>query len=264
MRTLRVAMGFLTILPVAPRDDLQEKGPPNMGPSRAYFPLVGLAIGGMLAGLDVALREAFPVGVASALVLAAALVVTRAMHAEGFIDCCDALLGGYTRERRLEIMRDPHVGAFAVLGGAALVLAQWTAIEALPGPVRWQALVLYPCLSRWAMVVAMVAFPYVRREGMGTAFTRGANRWQVAMALGTAALAAALFGGWAGVAMLAAAMLTALALGRWIASLLGGMTGDGYGAVCELASLAALLAAIGVWEGSMRLFRAPLGYGGIW
>ena len=195
MRMLRTALGFLTILPAAPRDDLQAHGAEEMGPSRAYFPLVGLAIGGMLAGLDAALRQAFPVGVTSALVVAAALWATRGMHAEGFIDCCDALLGGYTRERRLEILRDPHVGAFAVLGGVALVLVQWTAIAALPGPVRWQALVLYPCVARWAMVAAMAAFPYARREGMGTAFMRGAKRGQVALALVTVILSAALLGG---------------------------------------------------------------------
>ena len=64
--------------------------------------------------------------------------------------------------------------------------------------------------------------------------------------------------------MLVAATMAALALGRWIAGLLGGLTGDGYGAVCEVAGVTALLAAIGIWEWSAGMFVAPLGYGGMW
>ena len=98
-------------LPVAPR------GTAPTASARAYFPLVGLALGGILAGLDFAAREALPPLVVGALLLLALLLLTRALHTEGFLDSCDGLFGGYTPERRLEILRDPHVGAFAVIGG---------------------------------------------------------------------------------------------------------------------------------------------------
>ena len=68
-----------------------------MGPVRAYFPLVGLALGGVLAGLDVAARQALPLPVVGALLVVALLVLTRAIHTEGFLDACDGLFGGYTR-----------------------------------------------------------------------------------------------------------------------------------------------------------------------
>ena len=47
------------------------------------------------------------------------IALTRGLHLDGFMDCCDAFLGGFSRERRLEILRDSHVGAFAVVGVAA-------------------------------------------------------------------------------------------------------------------------------------------------
>ncbi|MDE2718643.1 MAG: adenosylcobinamide-GDP ribazoletransferase, partial [Chloroflexota bacterium] len=103
MRDLRLAVGFLTILPFAPRD------PAKMGPARAYFPLVGLALGGILAGLDFAAREALPSPVVGALLVVAMLVLTRAIHTEGFLDSCDALFGGHSPAKRLEILRDTHV-----------------------------------------------------------------------------------------------------------------------------------------------------------
>ena len=83
-----------------------------MGPARAYFPLVGLALGGILAGLDFAARQALPAPVVGALLVVALLVKTRAIHTEGFLDSCDGLFGGYSRAKRLQILRDTHVGAF--------------------------------------------------------------------------------------------------------------------------------------------------------
>ena len=126
LKDLRLAIGFLTVLPLAPGSAAQ------MGPARAYFPLIGLALGAILAGLDFAARQALPPQVVGALLVAPLLVLTRAIHTEGFLDTCDGLLGGYSREKRLEILRDTHVGAFAVVGGIALPLLKWTLLAGIP------------------------------------------------------------------------------------------------------------------------------------
>ena len=87
MRSLLLAFGFLTVLPVgAGRQSA-------MGPSRAFFPLVGLALGGALAGLDWLMDTAVPPLVVGAVLVAALLVLTRAIHIEGFLDACDGLFG---------------------------------------------------------------------------------------------------------------------------------------------------------------------------
>ena len=252
MNDLRLAIGFLTVLPLAPRGEAQ------MGAGRAYFPLVGLALGGILAGLDIVLREALPPLVVSALLVAGLLVLTRAIHTEGFLDSCDGLFGGYDRARRLEILRDPHVGAFAVIGGTSLLLLKWSLIAGIPDEERTALLVLFPCLSRFAMLAAMGAFPYPREQGLGTSFQSGRRRWQMAFGFATAATAGGLLIGLAGLVLLGVAVAAALAIGAWVTRLLGGMTGDTYGAVNEIAEVAVLLGGIVLFHYASGLFLAPV------
>ena len=181
LRSLRLAIGFLTVLPVAPRDVTR------MGPARAYFPLVGLALGAMLAAIDFAARQALPSPAVGAILVVALLALTRAIHTEGFMDACDGLFGGYSRSERLEILRDSHVGAFAVAGGISLLLLKWTLLTAASDEGRAGLLIVFPCLSRLGMLLTMHAFTYVREEGIGTAFQEGASRWQVVFGLATGA-----------------------------------------------------------------------------
>ena len=240
MRNLRLAIGFLTVLPFAP----SYAGP--MGPARAYFPLVGLGLGGILAGLDLAARQVLPLPAVGALLVAALLALTRAIHTEGFLDTCDGVLGGRDREARLEILRDSRVGAFAVVGGASLLLLKWTLVTGISDVERTSLLVLFPCLSRWGIVATMGVFPYVRSQGLGTAFQAGASWRQLVMALATAALAGWLLLGIAGILLLGIATGVALGLGWWFRRLLGGMTGDTYGATNEVGEVAVLLLGLSV------------------
>lgn len=251
LKDLRLAIGFLTVLPLAPG------GATQMGPSRAYFPLVGLALGGTLAGLDFAAREVLPPQVVGAILVAALLVLTRAIHTEGFLDACDGLFGGYSRERRLEILRDTHVGAFAVVGGITLLLLKWTLLTSLPNEMRTGLLIVFPCLSRFGMLSTMAAFSYVRSEGLGTAFQTGTSRWQVAFGLATAAVAGGLLLGAAGLLLLGAAVAVSLVLGWWTSRMLGGMTGDTYGAVNEVGEVAVLVAGIALFSAIPRLYETP-------
>ncbi len=252
-----MALSFLTVLPVAPASP-----PGAVAPARAFFPLVGLLLGGTLAALDLGLRQTFPLALVSALVLAAAVALTRAIHVEGFVDSCDALFGGYTRERRLEILRDPRAGAFGVIGGVCLLIVQFTALAALPGAVRVEVLILFPALSRWAVVAAMEAFPYARREGMGSAFQAGRARWHVVAGFATVLAASLALAGVAGLVLLAIASVVAWGLGRWMAGLLGGLTGDSYGAIVEASAVAVLLAAIVLGNEAASLYGAPFYKGG--
>ena len=252
LTNLRLAFGFLTILPVSPG----HAG--AMAPARAYFPLVGLALGGALAAFDFAAGRLFSSQVNGALLLIALLVLTRAIHTEGFLDSCDGLLGGYSSERRLAILRDKHVGAFAVAGAVALLLTKWTLLTETPDAIRAGVLVAFPCLSRCGMLSTMAAFPYARTDGTGTAFQTGASRWQIAFGLGTAFVAGALLLGYAGLILLSAAIAVSLALGAWCTRLLGGMTGDTYGAVNEVGEVFVLLVGIGLYGRIPTLFEAPL------
>ena len=252
MRSLRLAIGFLTVLPVAQRDVT------HMGPARAYFPLVGLALGAMLAALDFAARQALPSPAVGAILVVALLALTRAIHTEGFMDACDGLFGGYSRSERLEILRDSHVGALAVAGGISLLLLKWTLLTATSDEARAGLLIMFPCLSRLGMLSTMHAFTYARKDGIGTAFQEGASRWQVVFGLATGVVAGGLLLGAAGLVLMGAAIGVSLALGKWISGMLGGMTGDTYGAVNEVTEVTVLLLGLALVRLVPELYQAPL------
>ena len=247
MNGLRSAFGFLTILPVAPR----EAG--GLATARGWFPMVGLLLGVVLGAVDLLLHWGYPLftdiyrpfpPLLSAVILMVSLIaLTRALHLDGFMDCCDALLGGFNRERRLEILRDSHVGAFAVTGVVGLLLIKVAAIMALPPSGRLWTLLLFPCLSRWGMLLLLELFPYARRQGIGVSFQPQGGRWQLLAGLAIATISTLALTGLGGLALLAVATAVALALGAWASKLLGGVTGDVYGAANEAAEAAVLVVA---------------------
>lgn len=249
MSSLRFAISFLTIFPVAPKDSGV-----SVSSSRAYFPLVGLLLGGIIAGLDLLIDSLFAPLLVSGILVVTLILLTRALHVEGFMDSCDGLFGGFTRERRLEIMRDPRVGSFAVIGAVSLMLLKWTLIVGLPGQYRTPLLVLFPVLSRWGMLLDMEVYSYARDRGMGTLFHVGSKIRQVVIGLVVVVFASALLLGFAGIALLAVVSIVALAFGRWVTRLLGGMTGDTYGAVNEIGEVTVLMAAIVLVSATSGLF----------
>ena len=111
-------MTFLTIFPVARNLD---RGPMDLSNSRAFYPAVGLLMGLLLVGIEAGSDEIFTAPITAAFLVAAMVIITRALHMDGLMDVCDGLFGGFTPERRLEIMRDSQVGAFGVAGGVTVL-----------------------------------------------------------------------------------------------------------------------------------------------
>ena len=240
---LLVALSFLTILPVGIADATDRE----ISRSRAWYPVVGLLYGAMLAGIA-ALADLLSLRplLTAALLVAALAVANRFLHLDGLMDICDGLWGGHTPARRLEIMRDSRVGAFAVAGAASILLIKYGALAALldgAGAV-WHALLFFPVASRWTMTLLLTTFPYGRRQGIGAAFAAAGRPWlATGWALLTAVIISAATGGLAGALLLAAVSALALLFG-WAASrqLGGGLTGDCYGAANEIAEASALVA----------------------
>ena len=114
------AVQFLLISPAFIRRPFSAV---ELGAAVGFYPLVGLILGGLLVGIDWLAGWWFPPLVRSAIVLAAWVLLTGALHLDGFLDACDGLLGGFTPEKRLDIMRDERVGAYALSGGVLLLLA---------------------------------------------------------------------------------------------------------------------------------------------
>ena len=200
-----------------------------------------------MVGVELGGRELFPVYLTAALLLVVLVMATRGLHQDGFMDVCDGLFGGYTRERRLEIMRDSNVGAFAVAGAASLLILKYGALLSLltiPSPGKEWSLLLFPMMSRWSMVVALEAFPYVRGDGLGSPFHEGGSRLATFIAVLIAVLASAVLGGIGGIGLLFGASVLAWFLGKVMSNMLGGLTGDSYGAINEVTEVGVLVAAV--------------------
>jgi adenosylcobinamide-GDP ribazoletransferase len=238
------ALAFLTWFPAT---RLRDRSQQDISNSRIYFPLVGLLLGAALVVVELGASFVFPPHLTAALLVVLMLVVTRGLHIDGLMDVCDGLFGGATPERRMEIMRDSRVGAFAVAGAGGVLLLKYGALVsllALGPPGKELALLLFPMISRWTMVAALAAFPYARSQGMGSPFHQG-NIWPATiLAAAAAGLAAVLIGGIGGVGILVGATCMAWVLGRGMFKMLGGLTGDTYGAINELVEAAVLAAAV--------------------
>ncbi len=258
MMGLRAAIGFLTILPAAPKI-------PTGGLSKApaWFPAVGLLLGMIVAVLDglftwLGLLDGPSFLLEGVLLVAVLTLLTRGLHLDGFMDTCDALAGGHDRERRLELLRDPHVGAFSVIGVVLLLVVKFSSLAALPVESRLWAIVLVPCLSRWAILVVMDRFPYVRREGLGTPFLPGRSRRSLLVGSAVAVVATLVLTGPVGLLLMATAGLVAGGVGAWAKRRIGGVTGDIYGAACETSEAALLVLTVVLTLGDPGALGSPL------
>lgn len=238
LQDLVSAFGLLTRLPV-------PQGWPMRGAASAWaWPVVGLACGLIAAATgSVALTLGMPAGVAAAVSLATAAIVTGGLHEDGLADSTDGLFGGWTRERRLEIMKDSSIGSYGTLALVFTALARWSALSALMATGHhWQALVAAAALSRAPMAVLMALLPNAR--GSGLAASTGTPTTTIALAaIGTATVIALLSTGSATLALVPVTAATALAVALVAKSRIGGQTGDILGATQQLTETAALATA---------------------
>lgn len=221
------ALSFLTTLPVPHQTQGLDRR------TVRWFPLVGLLIGALLAGLSLPLAWLFPPTVAAVLVVTAWAAITGGLHLDGLADCGDGLLPPVSRERRLEIMRDPRVGAFGVSTLLLVLLLKITALAALPA--MWPVLLVAPVWARWLILVAMQR-PSARPEGMGAAQQLRLPFVQILLLalLPIAVTAAAGVWHWQIWLAAAATIVAAVGLLRFAEQRLGGVTGDVFGAVVEI------------------------------
>ncbi len=238
---LRRALGLLTVFPVrAP-----VVGTQSPGRAMAYYPLVGVVIGGILAGIAALLRWSGLTGtvplLSAAIVLALWGALTGGLHLDGWADCCDALFVPVDRERRLEIMQDPRLGGFGAVGLLLLLFVKLAALQGVMGkPHALLALIAIASVARLGAVVAAYLFPSARPGGMGDYFRQGLSLRGLTVAV-IFALAAAAPLLWRGAAVWAAVAVACVLLAFLAKARLGGLTGDVYGAVVELGETVALV-----------------------
>ena len=236
-----IAWQLLTIIPSPPR--YRGYSVEDLGRSISFFPIVGLFLGLVLFGLDYLLGLFLPSMVVNILLIIALVILTGALHLDGFVDTCDGLVVRSSASDKLEIMADSQVGVFGVVGSCCLILAKFAALFALPEGLRASALILMPILSRWGMVYAIYAFSPAKEEGLGwTAKQRTNWKGMTAATIIALVIASALLNWW-GAALLAVLCLILWVVSKYLSSRFRGLTGDSYGAINEFAEVVVLILA---------------------
>ncbi|MCR4393291.1 MAG: adenosylcobinamide-GDP ribazoletransferase [Dehalococcoidales bacterium] len=238
------ALQFLTIFPIK-RDFSAEQ----MGRSTAWFPLIGLLIGLILAGFSYLLGWLLPRSLVNIILVALLALCSGALHLDGLADTFDGIAGHRTRERRLEIMRDSRIGGFGATGLALFLIFEYAALNSLPQSWVIWVLILAPTLSRWAMVMAIFVYPYARDQGLGSPFKSTMRWYHLTIATIIALAVSAATFRIAGIAVVLAVCGVTFLLAGFLVRKLGGLTGDTYGAINELTTLTVLVIA------SMLVFK---------
>lgn len=236
-----LALGFLTRIPMLVRIDYSQR---LMNQSSVYFPLVGLLLGlGYCAAYVLFSLVASPLA-AIILVVILHLFITGAFHEDGLADSVDALGGGYTVEKRLEIMKDSRIGTY---GTVALVMALLLKVALLAeAELIWLALLVAPAVSRLTPLILMACLPYVTDpdKSKSKPVADGFSRNRLLAAAGFVLLLAAGLSLWQPLlvpAAITAVLLVAVFWGSYLRSQLGGYTGDTLGAAVVFSELALLL-----------------------
>ncbi|MFZ4789699.1 MAG: adenosylcobinamide-GDP ribazoletransferase [Candidatus Competibacteraceae bacterium] len=239
IRAFSLALQLLTRLPVPSFSTPPQ--PQELGQSVLFFPVVGLLIGGLLVGVNFALREINP-GVAAALVLTVWVLITGGLHLDGLADTADAWIGGQgNRDRTLAIMKDPRSGPIALAIVALVLINKFAALQALLTGNASAALLLAPMLGRAIIVLLLLTTPYVRPAGLGAPYADYLPRRRCGLLIALMAMAMVAIAGWIGTGVLIGLGIGVFGLRQALMQRLGGITGDTLGAACELAETLALV-----------------------
>ena len=244
MRAFLIGLQFLTRISIVHQFVWTEE---DFGASVRWFPLIGAVLGliyGGVAGLFFILLPScgitLPIHVATALLLLLTILLTGGLFCDGFMDTMDGIFSGRPRDRMLEIMKDSRVGSNGIMAFTALMMMEWAVLLDIRPELIPTALFIMPIISRLVVVTAITRFPYARPTGMGKAFATYAGKNALGFAMICTLILTLPLGCCAALA-LAMGLLFGLSFNRYVTGILGGVTGDTYGAAAVLTELVVLL-----------------------
>ena len=253
VRLFLIAMQFLTRVPAPAWAGWR---PDWMQASARHFPAVGLLVGACGSVVLWSTAHLWPGAVAVGLSMVATVWMTGALHEQGLADTCDALGGSVSRERSLQMLKEPRIGSYGSVGLLAVLGLKAAALYGLAAHDFYGALVVLPLAHAWSRAVPVLLLRWLPQAGEpGPAGARpmaaGAGDAAPAVALlwCVLAAAAAMACGVSAAMLLPSAiavLVVALLMARWLRLRLGGRTGATLGAAQQGAELAVYLALLAV------------------
>jgi len=241
IRRFLVAIQFLTRLPVPRALNASEA---DIGKAAAFFPLVGVIVGGGAALVFVVLQRILPLSASVFCAIVFAVFITNGFHEDGLADSFDGFGGGWTKDRVLEIMRDSRIGTYGTLALIFVILGKFTFLSSLPAGQIWRWLIVAHTASRWTILPLCGWLPYARVEGQGKLVAKQVGALEVVIATATLLVAFLLLPWRAALAALLVTSLVTLVSGLYFRARLQGITGDCLGAANQLTEVGLYLAAV--------------------
>lgn len=237
-----LALSFLTIIPVYKTKMAEKK---EMANSLYFYPAVGFFIGGILAIFSYLGNFLFPGLGSEATVIVVWIIITGGLHLDGLMDSADGIFSGRDRNRKLEIMRDSRVGSMGAIALGVILLLKFAFLTSLPDSIKVPVLILAPAVGRFMMVCCILLFPYAREgPGLGKSFGDNAGKAKLVGALLVLLIGGFLLLKGVGLGLIAVTFAVAICISIWVAGILGGHTGDTYGAMCEVTETFFLMIAV--------------------
>jgi adenosylcobinamide-GDP ribazoletransferase len=241
IRRFLIAVQFLTRLPV-PR--VLSDSEAALGKAAAFFPLVGVIVGGGAALVFALLQRVLPVPASVLIAIVFAAFITNGFHEDGLADTFDGFGGGWTKDRILEIMRDSRIGTYGTLALIFVVLGKFTLLSSLPQGQTWRWLIVGHTAARWTILPLCAWLPYARAEGQGKLVAKQVGALEVITGTVTLLLLFLLLPWQAAFAALLVTTLVTLLSGLYFRTRLQGITGDCLGAANQLTEFGLYLTAM--------------------
>ena len=240
----RIALGFLTILPV---DRSLEITPVRLGRSMALFPAVGLVLGLGLVMLDSVLGAIIPRAVLDCLLLLILVVVSGALYLDGFTDLLDGLAGGRGRTALQRAAQAQRGGAVGVVALVMLMLLKYLSLYHLPLAIKSAGLILMPAAGRWVQVVLAVSCRRLRnRDQNVTDYLEYAGERELLIACGSLIAVSLILFGMEGIFLIFLMGIATVLLIKYFEIRLGGVNSEILGASSEMMEVVTLLLVLAV------------------
>jgi adenosylcobinamide-GDP ribazoletransferase len=215
-----------------------------IGLSSVFFPLVGAIMGLVLVVVHHAAALLWHDRLVSAVFAVTTLVIlSGGLHLDGLMDVCDGAFAAQNREEALKIMKDSRIGAFGALGAFSVLLLKVSLLASLSEPLRTPVLLLMPAVGRWVCVWVICQFPSALQSGMGKMFKQEVTGRHCLWATLVVAIIAGALLSWRAIFLMLFVCLVAYLVALQLSRRFGGLTGDCYGAICEVSEVLVLAAA---------------------
>lgn len=243
LSALILAFQFLTRIPININVDYNDL---NISKSHLFYPFVGLVIGIISGGVYFAFSF-ISKDIASFFAVVSLVLITGGLHMDGLSDTCDGFFSARDREKILEIMKDSRVGSFGAIGLILDILLKYILISNLTKNIPLTLMI--SCANSRLMILMLISFGKpARRDGMAVLEMKANKiKYFIITAIAYVLFITLVFSPYY-IIPLVFSFLASLLLVKKSYKIIGGLTGDVYGACNEISEIVSLAAFVGVYR----------------